>query len=137
MKLSAADLFKYVCPFVTTWHERIKNCSDMIFSASKFFFSSPYEWKYKRTFIKCLRSRCAPFFGLDQMSSFEIIHTQIDDRQFLWYYLYVWSQILKHITGTKILFKFQIVSKLPSVKSSACLSELTRTEFEGSVVPID
>ena len=23
----------YVYPFVTTWHERIKNCSDMIFSA--------------------------------------------------------------------------------------------------------
>ena len=34
------------------------------------------------------------FFGLDHTSSFEIIHTRIDDRQFVWYYFYVWSQIL-------------------------------------------
>ena len=27
----------YVCPFVTTWHERIKNSSDMIFSTMQIF----------------------------------------------------------------------------------------------------
>ena len=32
--------------------------------------------------------------------------------------------------------KFKIISKLPSVKSSACLSELPGTVLEGSVVPI-
>ena len=31
---------------------------------------------------------------------------------------------------------FQIISKLPTAKSCACLSELPETEFEGSVVPI-
>ena len=36
-----------------------------------------------------------------------------------------------------MLSKFQIISKLPAVKSYACLSELPATEFEGSVVPIN
>ena len=34
------------------------------------------------------------FFSLGHTSSFEIIRTRIDDRQFVWYYFYVWSQIL-------------------------------------------
>ena len=33
--------------------------------------------------------------------------------------------------------KFKIILKLPSVKSSACLSELPGTELEGSVVLIN
>ena len=33
--------------------------------------------------------------------------------------------------------KLQIISKLPTVKSCACLSELPGAEFEGSVVPIN
>ena len=43
----------------------------------------------------------------------------------------------QHITCTKILSKFKMISKLHSVKSSACLSELPGTEFEGSVVLIN
>ena len=35
------------------------------------------------------------------------------------------------------MLKFQIILKLPSVESSACLYELPGTEFEGSVVPIN
>ena len=38
---------------------------------------------------------------------------------------------------TKILSKFKVISKLPSVKSNACLSELSGTELEGSIVPIN
>ena len=33
------------------------------------------------------------YFGLDHASNFEIIHTGIDNRQFVWYYLYVRSQM--------------------------------------------
>ena len=79
---------------------------------------------------------CA-YFGLDHTSSFEIIHTRIDDRQFALYCFDVRSQILKRMTRTKILSMFQITSKLPTVKSCACLSKLPGTEFEGSVVPIN
>ena len=43
----------------------------------------------------------------------------------------------QRITCTKFLSKFKIISKLPSVKSSACVSELPGTELEGSVVPIN
>ena len=43
----------------------------------------------------------------------------------------------QQITCTKILSKFKIISKLPSVKSSAYLSELPGTEFEGSVALIN
>ena len=32
------------------------------------------------------------YFGLDHASSFEIIHTQIADSEFVWYYLDVWLQ---------------------------------------------
>ena len=35
---------------------------------------------------------------------------------------------------TKIFSMFQIISKLPAVKSCVTLSELPGTEFEGSVV---
>ena len=52
------------------------------------------------------------------------------------YYFHVRSQILKRITHSKILPKFEIISKLPSVKCWACLLELPGTEFEGSVVQI-
>ena len=38
---------------------------------------------------------------------------------------------------TKILSKFKIILKLPSVKSSACVSELPGTELDDSVVPIN
>ena len=72
------------------------------------------------------------YFGLDHTSSFEIIHTRIDDRQFVILFLCT----ITDITLTKILSKFQIISKLPAVTSCACLSELPGTEFEGSVVPI-
>ena len=53
-----------------------------------------------------------------------------------------WSSVcvilsLQRIVRTKTLFKFQIILKLPSVESSACLSELSGTEFEGSVTPIN
>ena len=37
---------------------------------------------------------------------------------------------------TKILFKFQIISKFPAVKSCACLSQFPGTKFEGSIVLI-
>ena len=76
-------------------------------------------------------------FGLDQTSSIEISHTRIDDGQFVWYCFYVQSLILKCIRCTKILSKFQIISKLSAVKSCGCLSELPETEFEGSVLPIN
>ena len=66
-----------------------------------------------------------------------IIHARIDDRQFVWYCFYVRSKILKCITRTKTLSKFQIISSLPAVKICACLSELPGTECEGSVVPIN
>ena len=77
------------------------------------------------------------YFGLNHTTSFEIIHTRIDDRQFVWYCLYVQSQILKSIRCTKILPKFQTILKLSTIKSCGCLSELPETEFEGSVVPIN
>ena len=38
LQISAAGLFKYVCPFVTTGLERVKNCSHMIFSPLQIFF---------------------------------------------------------------------------------------------------
>ena len=38
---------------------------------------------------------------------------------------------------TKILFKLQVISKFPTVKSCPCLSELPGTEFENSVVLIN
>ena len=31
------QVFKYVCPFVTTRHEKVKNCSNMSFSALQIF----------------------------------------------------------------------------------------------------
>ena len=43
------------------------------------------------------------YVGLDHAGSFEIIHAQIEDSEFVWYYLYVWLQILKRIAHTKIL----------------------------------
>ena len=68
--------------------------------------------------------------GLNHARSFEIINTRIDDRQFVWYYFYVRSQILKRKTRTKILSEFEIILKLPTVKSCTCLLELPQTEFE-------
>ena len=76
------------------------------------------------------------YFGLDHTSRFEIIHTRIDDRQLEWYCFYVRSQILKHITRTKIFSIFQSISKLSAVKSCACLLELPGLKFEGSAVRI-
>ena len=77
------------------------------------------------------------YFGLDVTSSFERIYTRIDNRQFVSYCFYVQSQILKHITRPKILSKFQIILKLPPVKSCTCLWEFPEKECEGSVVPIN
>ena len=37
LKLSAAGLFQYAFPFVSTWHDRVKNSSNMIFSALRTF----------------------------------------------------------------------------------------------------
>ena len=74
------------------------------------------------------------YFGLDHMSRFEIIHIRIDDCLFVWYCFYVQSQILQCITCTKILSKFQIILKLPTVKSWEYLSELAGTEFNGSLL---
>ena len=61
------------------------------------------------------------YFDLNRSSSFKMIHTWIDADQ----------------SDTKILSKFQIISKLPAVKSCACLTELLRTKFEGSILPIN
>ena len=55
------------------------------------------------------------YFGLGHTSSFEIIHTRIDDRQFVILFLCT----ITDITRTKILSKFQIISKLPAVRSCA------------------
>ena len=82
--LSATSLFKYVCSFVTTRHEKVKNCSHIIFSVLR-------------------------IFGL----------------------------VVNGWTRTNILSKFQIISKLPAVKSCSCLLELYGTVFGGSDVPIN
>ena len=77
------------------------------------------------------------YFGLDHTSNFEIIQRWIDDCQFVWHCFYVQSHILKCIRHTKILSKFQTISKMSAVESCGCLSELPETEFKGSVVPIN
>ena len=77
------------------------------------------------------------YLGSDHTISFEIIYTRIDDCQFVRYYFYVRSQILQHITCTKVFSNLQIISKFPAVKICACLSELSGTEFEGSIVQIN
>ena len=59
---------------------------------------------------------------------------RINDSKFVRYCFYVWSQILKCWTCTKILCKFQILLKLPAAKSCACLSELPGAKFEGSAI---
>ena len=73
------------------------------------------------------------YFGLDH-TSFEIIHTGIDDHQFVWYYFKVRSQVLQRMMHTKFLSKFQIISKLPAVRNCTYLLELRGTKF--SFVPI-
>ena len=124
--------FKYAFPFVTTCHERVKNCSNMIFSALRIFSVVLLSESIKR-----LVSNVWNLANVWNRSSFEIIHTRIDDRQFVWYYFYVRSQVLWPITRTKILSKFQIILKLPAVKSCACLLEFPATEFDGFVVSIN
>ena len=57
LQLSAADLLKCVCPFVTNRHGSVKNCSNMIFSALWTFFSG---LKFIWTCIEWLEYCCAP-----------------------------------------------------------------------------
>ena len=41
------------------------------------------------------------------------------------------------ITCTKTLLEFQIISKLTTVKSCECLSEIPGIELKGSIIPIN
>ena len=71
------------------------------------------------------------YFGLDHTSSFEIIHTRIDDRQFVILFLCT----ITDITRTKILSKFQIISKLRmSIRTSwNRIRRLRRTDHWSSL----
>ena len=85
--------FKYICPFITTRHERVKTCSNMIFNALRILLM--VLWSESRNGpVSNILNPVVPLFALDHMSSFEIIYTGIDDLQFVLYYFYVRSQIL-------------------------------------------
>lgn len=74
------------------------------------------------------------YFGLDHTSSLEVIHTRIDDCQFVGYYFYLQSHYITTHNAHQNLSKFQIISNLPTVKICACLSKLPGTELKISVV---
>ena len=73
--------------------------------------------------------------GLDHMSSFEEIHTELM-IMILCDIIFIISHNVYHTT---ILIKFQINSKLVGclLLKVACLSELPGTEFKDFVVPIN
>ena len=50
---------------------------------------------------------------------------------------YMGTLVVNGFTRTKILSKFQIISKLTAIKSCAYLSELPGTVFGGSSVPMN
>ena len=55
------------------------------------------------------------FFVWDHTSSLEIIHTRIDDRQFVWYYFYV-DIIMYNIRALKFSPRFKLFRSCPLLK---------------------
>ena len=73
--------FKYICPFITTRRERVKNCSNMILNALRILLM--ILWSESRNGpVSNILNPVLPYLGLDHTSSFEIVYTGIDDLQF-------------------------------------------------------
>ena len=114
--LPTAGLFKYLWPFVTTRHERVKYCSNMIFSALGIFLVVVLSKSLNRP-VSSDWNPVVLLFGLDHTSSFEIIHTRIGgNRQFLWYCFYVWSQYWNAERTLKFCPSFKLFRSCPLLK---------------------
>ena len=72
----------YVCPIVTTCHVTVKNCSNMFVSALWIFLMVLLSGSINGLY-QMFEILLSSYFGLDHAGSFEIIHGQIENSEFV------------------------------------------------------
>ena len=58
LQLSVASLFNCVCPVITTQHEKVKNCSNMIFSTLWVFLMALLSESINQATMKVIFEIC-------------------------------------------------------------------------------